>query len=128
MPGSRKYKREWYLKNKERIIKANKKWAKNNPEKIKEYRRTYKEKHGTDYQRIGRFIKLGIKRQDIFDLIKKGGNVCPICKKEKDKLYIDHCHKTNKLRGMVCRECNLGLGHFDDNILYLNNAINYLNK
>lgn len=56
--------------------------------------------------------------------------VCQICGKTDNRrsLAIDHCHDTNKVRGLLCDDCNVGLGHFRDNIDYLQSAIDYLKK
>lgn len=64
--------------------------------------------------------------------------VCAICKNPETQLKkkynkikmlsIDHCHVTNKIRGLLCHQCNVGLGAFKDNIETLNSAINYLIK
>ena len=60
----------------------------------------------------------------------KQGNKCAICNNpQKGKsLSVDHCHKTGKNRGLLCNNCNNGLGRFKDNVVYLRNVINYLNK
>jgi DNA-directed RNA polymerase subunit RPC12/RpoP len=50
---------------------------------------------------------------------------CAICGK-LDSLHIDHCHKTNKLRDLLCRQCNSGLGQFKDNISLIQKAVQYL--
>jgi len=50
---------------------------------------------------------------------------CVICG-STEKLVVDHCHITNKVRGMLCNHCNRGLGHFKDNIESLEKAIKYL--
>ena len=42
--------------------------------------------------------------------------------------HLDHCHKSGKLRDMLCTNCNRGLGHFQDNTQYLTNAVKYLNS
>lgn len=47
-----------------------------------------------------------------------------ICKKEE--LVIDHNHQTGKVRGLLCANCNNGLGFFMDNIENLKEAIRYL--
>jgi hypothetical protein len=39
---------------------------------------------------------------------------------------VDHCHKTGKIRGLLCHLCNAGLGYFRDSILHLESAITYL--
>jgi hypothetical protein len=56
--------------------------------------------------------------------------VCQICKQEDKRrnLAIDHCHSTDKVRGLLCDACNKAIGHFKDNIEYLENAIEYLKK
>jgi Recombination endonuclease VII len=46
-------------------------------------------------------------------------------KSTQDK-HVDHCHKTNKVRGILCNGCNIGLGSFKDDINLLKNAIKYL--
>jgi len=55
--------------------------------------------------------------------------VCDICGDEPpiDKRNpIDHCHTTGKIRGLLCWNCNKGLGAFRDNKQLLQKAINYL--
>lgn len=61
---------------------------------------------------------------------------CRICGKPLTKVggtkdqvaHIDHDHETGKVRGLLCQECNIGLGKFRDNTEYLLSAISYLNK
>ena len=53
---------------------------------------------------------------------------CAICNDKKDKLVIDHNHRTNKIRGLLCGNCNSAIGFMKENIQTLNNAINYLTK
>jgi len=63
-------------------------------------------------------------------LFQEQNGVCAICNKEevmKNKnLCIDHCHSTGNIRGLLCHSCNVGIGHFKDNLDVLKNAINYL--
>lgn len=61
---------------------------------------------------------------------------CAICGSEgfkmqehhKIKLVVDHCHTTGKVRGMLCHNCNRGLGLFQDSIKNLQSATCYLAK
>ena len=69
---------------------------------------------------------------DQFDMmvIEQNG-VCAICKKEeicKRDLCVDHCHLTSRIRGLLCTNCNMALGKFQDNIEYLHSAIEYLSQ
>lgn len=50
---------------------------------------------------------------------------CAICQKE-EKLCIDHCHSSGRVRGLLCHRCNSGLGYFRDNPDFLEKAILYL--
>jgi hypothetical protein len=54
---------------------------------------------------------------------------CAICKRTEPTGYgwhVDHCHKTLKVRGLLCSKCNQGLGLFEDNLINLQEAIKYL--
>jgi hypothetical protein len=43
------------------------------------------------------------------------GGKCACCLEHHDKLCVDHCHKTNLVRGLLCSRCNHALGHLRDN-------------
>lgn len=61
--------------------------------------------------------------------LSKQNGVCAICGEKPDKdrnLAIDHCHKTKKIRGLLCLNCNLGLGNFKDNLDILASAVSYV--
>jgi hypothetical protein len=45
----------------------------------------------------------------------------------RTRFYIDHCHTTNKIRGLLCHNCNLALGHVADDVEKLKGLIQYLN-
>ncbi len=63
------------------------------------------------------------------NLLIKQNNLCAICKKKQSgnkRLSIDHCHKTLKIRGLLCHYCNTALGSFKDSIELLQSAIDYL--
>ncbi len=65
-------------------------------------------------------------------LRKRQGDKCLICEiefnDEKTFPQVDHDHKTGKVRGLLCRPCNTGLGFFKDEIYFLSKAIQYLSK
>lgn len=57
---------------------------------------------------------------------------CAICTRSESqfayKLAVDHCHKTGQIRGLLCIDCNTGLGKFRDNKYVLLKAISYLEE
>lgn len=64
--------------------------------------------------------------------IKQDGK-CLLCKTEleldglsRNRAVVDHCHTGGHVRGILCNECNRGLGYFKDNRNTLMNAIRYL--
>ena len=64
------------------------------------------------------------------DVLAAQNGVCAICGKPsvKQKLNVDHNHATGKLRGLLCWKCNVGIGHFDEDLSSLRKAIKYLEK
>jgi hypothetical protein len=52
---------------------------------------------------------------------------CEICGSAARK-HIDHCHDTGRIRGILCSNCNIGVGSFDDNPDLLERAAAYLRK
>ena len=53
---------------------------------------------------------------------------CDMCTRQfpDEQLCVDHCHDSNKVRGLLCTNCNLTLGHAHDDVQTLQNGINYL--
>ena len=73
-----------------------------------------------------------------YDAMKAAqGGVCAICKKLETKVFkgerlmemaIDHDHKTGKVRGLLCAQCNSGLGNFRDDTELMLTAMAYLEE
>ena len=61
-------------------------------------------------------------------LFEKQGGICAICGNPPGKkaLYVDHCHTTGKIRGLLCGHCNSMLGFSLDSTTTLASAIVYL--
>ena len=81
--------------------------------------------------------KYGITLRDYNYMFAKQRGVCSICKKQETsirhknnlgQLYVDHCHKTGQVRGLLCSRCNFGIGSLQDNEAFLWAAIIYLKK
>lgn len=59
------------------------------------------------------------------DMVETHQGRCSICSMEAN-LHIDHDHYTKKVRGLLCLQCNTGLGNFRDDVELLRKAIEYL--
>jgi hypothetical protein len=70
--------------------------------------------------------KYNMIEDDYVKMVENQESKCKICNKFSEKLNIDHCHDTGKVRGLLCWDCNTALGKFKDNINNLLNAIKYL--
>jgi len=80
-----------------------------------------------DYQlAIQRERKYNLTEGEFYELFDKQDGRCAICHVEMDKPCVDHDHKTGRVRGLLCTQCNTGLGMFKDSIRNLASAIVYL--
>lgn len=69
----------------------------------------------------------GLTIEQYNDMLEGQDSKCAICEKPFTKTpHVDHSHITGKVRGLLCRGCNIGIAHFEDNVKYLENAIRYL--
>jgi hypothetical protein len=73
--------------------------------------------------------KYNITTEDYANLLKSQNGCCKICSSEPTKtrkLCVDHCHKTGKVRGLLCDSCNRGIGLLGDESKQLKIAYKYL--
>ena len=73
----------------------------------------------------------GITLIEVQELKEQHNNQCAICSiefTENAKPRVDHCHRTQKIRGLLCHKCNLGIGLFKDNPILLERAAQYVLK
>jgi hypothetical protein len=69
--------------------------------------------------------RYGIGEAEVEELLAEQGGVCAICGADNPE-HVDHDHETGHIRGLLCFNCNGGLGQFRDNVDYLTSAITYL--
>lgn len=112
------YTKAYYEKNRDKIsVQA----------KIRNKRRYVIKK---DSQRE-RFIKrtYGISTNEYNQRVADQNGLCAICKQPDQKhpnLAIDHDHKTGKIRSLLCRKCNLILGHVEKNVEHIRLMLQYI--
>ena len=130
------YYHDYYLQYRERYKQRAKAWALLNPEKRKasvdKYRWSDK---GIDTKLNSTFLRqYGITLEQYNQMLIAQNNKCAICNQEETKqlkgviqrLSVDHCHKTGKVRQLLCNRCNRLLALANDSIQILENALTYL--
>lgn len=104
-------------------------WAKNNPEKVQAQE---ERKKPVPYKTARGYLlkyRYNLSLEQYEQMLIAQNYSCDICHKQKDyDLYVDHCHTTGKVRGLLCSPCNNILGNANDSVDLLNRAINYLRK
>lgn len=97
----------------------------------RQYRKEHPEKTSTSSRRR-RYLKktYGLTVEEHKTLFDRQNGVCAICRQspKNEKLHIDHCHNSGKIRSLLCGSCNRGLGLFQENTHILKQAIDYIGK
>jgi Recombination endonuclease VII len=142
----RKRARVWYWNNRDKALanmkkyrdahpglgtRSSQKWRLENPQKARTYqagyRKTHREKNRIYCRGWARINRAGLRDKQ---LAFQGG-VCAICKTSnpgKQGWHRDHCYATKKWRGVLCANCNWGLGHFKENTHSLRAAVQYIRR
>lgn len=126
--------KKWYDNHTEQATAIKKNWVKNNPEKVKTYALEYYNINSIKIREYSFKRTYGITFADLEQMKFKQDWCCKTCGiNESDLLemtgkglFLDHDHKTGVIRGLLCQDCNIGLGGFRDNIESLKRAIKYL--
>jgi Recombination endonuclease VII len=75
--------------------------------------------------------KYGLSTEDVAAMLASQHSACAICgtkdPRGKHKVFhVDHCHTTRAVRGLLCHNCNVGLGNFQDDPALLMRATEYI--
>lgn len=102
-----------------------------NLEKSRAYAREYAKKN-PHRQRIRILAKYGLTEESYDELLKSQNGVCAICGKSRSEIksnfVVDHDHKTGRVRGLLCVQCNTSLGNLKDKPSLLHKAAEYLDS
>lgn len=114
--------RKWLFKNREEARRKQIIWC----EKNKERRRNWQRKNQLK-------IRYGITQEQYNQMLIDQNYKCKICfsnnpGNNSKNFYVDHCHKTNIIRGLLCVHCNMAIGQFNDNFENIKRASYYVEK
>ena len=108
----------------------------NRLEKLRGWQKQYREKNRQALSDGERQRKFGITPERYSELLELQNGTCAICKQPETAtrlgkvkaLAVDHCHQSGVVRGLLCADCNTGIGKLKDDPVVLQSAIQYLNK
>lgn len=110
-----------YAANPEKARKRSKEWSEANPEK-----------HRKSAKNCELKAHYGVSLPEFEAMKSAQGGKCAICEASltegKRGAHLDHCHKTGKVRAVLCALCNLGIGYFKDSPTHLRAAADYLER
>ena len=119
--------KKWSIKNKQRIFENGKKWREENKERSLQLARDWSRKNKDKVKNSRLKSQYGITLDEYESFVARQEGKCAICKRYA-QLLVDHCHKTNMVRGLLCDSCNRGIGFLQDDPTVLHAAATYLER
>jgi len=124
------YNRKYRAEHREEFAERGRKYHAEHSEEDAERSRKYRAEHPEEIASYRLMSQYGIDVPEWNELLASQGGCCGCCGTDdpgsKSGWHTDHDHKTGKVRGILCRGCNLGLGHFVDDPRRLMAGIKYL--
>jgi len=128
----KEYQKEYYLKNKKKLLEYRKNFYNENKEVSIQRSKTWAENNKRRRKHNVLMSTHKISIDDYERMLVEQDYKCYCCSVEhsnlKKGLFVDHCHTTGRVRGLLCNSCNSALGYAKDNIKVLTNMIKYLGK
>ena len=133
---------EYRKNNRDKVLESQRRSAakrRADPEKvsaIRAYQESYREKNREVLSDKERERTFGITRYEYAKMFHSQNGVCAICSKPETAtrngkikaLAVDHDHKTGEVRGLLCSDCNTGIGKLKEDRSIFISAIRYLDK
>lgn len=125
--------KRWYAANREREIDRVRRWASDNPERVRaraaEYKATGRKAQSDRRSYLKR--KYGVTPEWYDETLAAQGGGCAICgrpQRDDISLHVDHDHTSGALRRLLCFPCNNLLGDANDDAARLRSAADYLDR
>ena len=121
----------WEKQNRDRVNKNARRRRMENPDKYRDKANRWRQKSPEKVKKYTLMASYGMTAEEYYQLFDKQEGLCLIClapEKENRLLSVDHCHYTGKIRGLLCKKCNTGIGMLQDDPELLKRALAYLDE
>lgn len=126
----------WRKENPQKSAQHQKSWRSKNLEKAKGASRSYHRRHQLKIKQLKRAARLrgyGLTQEQYDGMLAQQKKCCAICGTKDPggrwkRFQVDHCHTTNKVRGLLCVNCNRALGYLGDDPVRAERAARYLRR
>jgi len=115
----KEYNKEYHIKNKEHISVKKKTWFLNNKDRVRENK--LKTKYNLTLDQYNK-------------MLSDQNNCCKVCNikfninTKQLTPHVDHCHTTDKIRGLLCMKCNTSLGYLKEDTKIMQKLIEYIKE
>ncbi len=106
---------------------ANRDYRLKNFEKVKKTKKAYDVANKKRFKDLNREKRYGLTAEQFNYMFNCQNGLCAICN-VLSAICVDHCHKTGKVRGLLCHPCNTAIGFMKDDVSRLKSAMEYLQK
>lgn len=123
----------WQKRNHEKSRANVAGWRADNGDNIRVYRRDYKDKNRQRERERHLLSTYGITLAEYEAMYLAQGGCCALCNVSAEqaarrRLFVDHCHTTKRVRGLLCDNCNKALGYVEKNAHRLDALLEYAGK
>lgn len=132
-----RYTRIWRAENKEHVQEVNRDWRTRNKLQVVERNKAYNEFHKERIQASQRkhhlHIEYGLTIAEYDAMVAQQAGKCLVCgvvpkptKRSSKGLHVDHCHKSGKVRGLLCHQCNCAIGLLKEDTGRIRRLLEYI--
>ena len=126
------YMKRWRQTKKSEVSEYGKKYYAEHKKRIDENSKNYRKRHPGRHREFQLRQRYNLSVDEYNRLFISQNGCCAICGKHQSQLSsilcVDHHHITKKIRGLLCKRCNLALGYIAGNIIILKQMMNYLSE
>jgi len=122
----REYDQKYRAVNFARNAASQKRWREANPDRVKANHKRWCDANPERLANHQKKTRYNITAADFTEMLSIQANCCAICGRSDKPMVVDHCHKAESVRALLCNGCNVALGLFKDDPALLNKSARYL--